>query len=127
MYAWSVYWFNLFYYKGPALPIDYIYYWGGFLAVGLRMCAWGKKRLGKQNIDREQHLLFLLPGFIAVLLGLTGSAFGSVWSPQVYDFLFGFKIIESIDTFMPYFPLVPFYPIFLMMLGAFLIVKSRSE
>ena len=126
MYAWSVYWFNLFYYEGPALPIDYIYYWGGFLAMGLRICAWGKKRLSKLNASRERKLLFFVPGFVAVLLGLTGSAFGSVWSPQVYDFLFGFRIIEAVDTFMPYFPLVPFYPILLMMLGAFLIVKSRS-
>ena len=126
MYAWSVYWFNLFYYEGPSLPIDYIYYWGGFLAMGLRICAWGKKRLSKLNASRERKLLFFVPGFVAVLLGLTGSAFGSVWSPQVYDFLFGFRIIEAVDTFMPYFPLVPFYPILLMMLGAFLIVKSRS-
>ena len=126
MYAWSVYWFNLFYYEGPALPIDYIYYWGGFLAMGLRICAWGKKRLSKLNASRERKLLFFVAGFVAVLLGLTGSAFGSVWSPQVYDFLFGFRIIEAVDTFMPYFPLVPFYPILLMMLGAFLIVKSRS-
>ena len=44
IYAWSVYWFNLFYYQGPAVLIDYIYYWGGFLAWGLRMYAWSKKR-----------------------------------------------------------------------------------
>jgi hypothetical protein len=43
-YAWSVYWFNLFYYQDPAVLIDYVYYWGGFLAMGLRMCAWSKKR-----------------------------------------------------------------------------------
>ncbi len=43
-YAWSVYWFNLFYYQNPAVLIDYVYYWGGFLALGLRMCAWSKKR-----------------------------------------------------------------------------------
>ncbi len=125
-YAWSVYWFNLFYYDGPALPIDYIYYWGGFLAMGLRICAWGKKRLSKLNAGRERKLLFFVPGFVAVLLGLAGSAFGSVWSPQVYDFLFGFGLVEAVDTFMPYFPLVPFYPILLIMLGAFLIVRSRS-
>jgi len=125
-YAWSVYWFNLFYYDAPALPIDYIYYWGGFLAMGLRIGAWGKKRLGKLSAGRKSNLLFLVPGYLAVILGLTGSAFGSVWSPQVYDFLFGFRIVEAIDTFMPYFPLVPFYPIFLMMLASFLIVKSRS-
>ncbi len=44
VYAWSVYWFNLFYYQSPAVLIDYIYYWGGFVAWGLRMCAWTKKR-----------------------------------------------------------------------------------
>ncbi len=43
-YAWSVYWFNLFYYQDPAALIDYVYYWGGFLAFGLRICAWSKKR-----------------------------------------------------------------------------------
>jgi len=125
-YAWSVYWFNLFYYDGPVLPIDYIYYWGGFLAMGLRICAWGKKRLRKLNAGSERKLLFFVPGLVAVLLGLAGSVFGSVWSPQVYDFLFGFRIVEAVDTFMPYFPLVPFYPIFLLMLGTFLIVKSKS-
>jgi hypothetical protein len=43
VYVWSVYWFNLFYYQQPALPIDYVYYWGGFLAWGLRMGAWTQK------------------------------------------------------------------------------------
>ena len=44
IYAWSVYWFALFYYETPAILIDYFYYWGGFLAWGLRMAAWTKKR-----------------------------------------------------------------------------------
>lgn len=43
-YAWSVYWFALFYYEGPPAPIDYLYYWGGLLAWGLRMLAWTKKQ-----------------------------------------------------------------------------------
>jgi len=75
---------------------------------------------------RIQKLLFLVPGVVAVVIGLIGSSLGSAWSPQVYEFLFAFEIIASIDTFMPYFPLVPFYPFFIMMLGAFLIVKSRG-
>lgn len=70
--------------------------------------------------------LFLASGIVAVGIGLVGSSFGRAWSPQVYDYLFEFKIIESIDSFMPYFPLVPFYPMFLILLGAFLIVKSQS-
>lgn len=43
-YAWSVYWFNLFYYQSPAVLLDYIYYWAGFLAWGLRVMAWTKQR-----------------------------------------------------------------------------------
>lgn len=45
VYAWSVYWFNLFYYPGPALPIDHVYYWGGLLAWSLRLFAWSKNRM----------------------------------------------------------------------------------
>lgn len=70
--------------------------------------------------------LLLASGIVAIGIGLVGSSFGRAWSPQVYDYLFEFQIIESIDSFMPYFPLVPFYPMLLIMLGAFLIVKSKS-
>lgn len=42
-YAWSVYWWNLFYYHDIIL-LNYIYYWLGFFAWGLRMWAWSKKR-----------------------------------------------------------------------------------
>jgi hypothetical protein len=70
--------------------------------------------------------LLSVAGIVAVAIGLIGSSFGSAWSPQVYEFLFGFEIMKSIDSFMPYFPLVPFYPIIIMMLGAFLIIKSRT-
>jgi hypothetical protein len=68
----------------------------------------------------------LLPGLAAVTIGLAGSSFGSAWSPQVYEFLFGFQLVESIDAFMPYFPLVPLYPLLIIMLGAWLIVKSKG-
>jgi hypothetical protein len=44
-YAWSVYWYELFYYEGPQW-IDYCYYWAGFAAWGLRVAAWSAKRHG---------------------------------------------------------------------------------
>ena len=83
-------------------------------------------KANQSNTGGIRQLLFLATGIVAVVIGLIGSSYGSAWSPQAYEFLFGFKIIESIDAFMPYFPFVPFYPIFIMMLGAFLIVKSRG-
>jgi hypothetical protein len=78
------------------------------------------------NTSRMRQIMFMMSGIVAVIVGLIGSSFGRAWSPQVYEFLFSFSVLKSIDTFMPYFPLVPFYPIFIIMLGAFLIVKSRG-
>jgi hypothetical protein len=73
-----------------------------------------------------RQLLLMLSGMLATSIGLLGSSFGRAWSPQVYDYLFAFGIVESLDAFLPYFPLVPFYPLLLVMLGAYLIVKSKN-
>jgi hypothetical protein len=124
-YAWSVYWFNLFYYETPAVLIDYAYYWGGLLAWCLRLWAW-QKPAKRSNNGATGSTVLLASGVAVIIIGLAGASFGSAWSPQVYDYLFGFRIIESIDAFMPYFPLVPLYPIFVIMFGAFLITKSRT-
>lgn len=42
--VWSTYWFELFYYE-DIQAIDYVYYWAGFAAWGIRMLAWSKKRV----------------------------------------------------------------------------------
>ena len=80
----------------------------------------------QSNTGGVGKLLLLVSGIVAVVVGLIGSSFGRAWSPQVYEYLFGFNVVESIDAFMPYFPLVPFYPMFIMMFGAFLIVQSKG-
>lgn len=41
--VWSTYWFELFYYDDIQV-IDYVYYWMGFAAWGLRVTAWTRKR-----------------------------------------------------------------------------------
>ncbi len=41
--VWSTYWFELFYYEDVQV-IDYVYYWAGFAAWGVRILAWSKKR-----------------------------------------------------------------------------------
>ncbi len=128
-YAWIVYWYNLFYYETPALFIDYVYYWGGFLAWGLRLAAWSKKRsktsAGQSSTDGRSTSLFLTVGFAALVVGLTGISFGRDWSPQVFEFMYGFKVIEFVGPYVPYSPLIPLYPMFLMILGASLMLKSR--
>ncbi len=41
--VWSTYWFELYYYEDIQV-IDYVYYWAGFAAWGIRALAWSKKR-----------------------------------------------------------------------------------
>ncbi|HIG68279.1 MAG TPA: hypothetical protein EYQ44_10820 [Porticoccaceae bacterium] len=48
-YAWSVYWYELYYY-GTLDPIDYVFYWVGFGAWGVRMLAWNKKEQKNRSI-----------------------------------------------------------------------------
>lgn len=41
--VWSTYWFELYYYRDIQV-IDYVYYWMGFVAWGVRVLAWSKQR-----------------------------------------------------------------------------------
>ncbi len=75
----------------------------------------------------KSGILYLVPGITVVIVGLTGSIFGSAWSEQVYEFFSGIETMQAIGTYVPYFPFVPFFPIFLIMFGAGLIVKSRQQ
>ncbi len=63
-YPFSVYWWNLSYYENPE-PIDYVFYWIGFLAFALRIAAWGRSRLqtAKRNApESSTPLAFRLLG-----------------------------------------------------------------
>lgn len=50
--VWSTYWFELFYYDDIQI-IDYVYYWAGFAAWGVRLLAWSKKRALQLAIPAE--------------------------------------------------------------------------
>jgi len=41
---WSTYWFELYYYTDIQI-VDYVYYWAGFAAWGVRILAWSKNRI----------------------------------------------------------------------------------
>ena len=130
IYAWITYWWHLFYYGNP-IVLDYVYYWAGFLAWGLRMAAWTKKRwpqaTGPPTTGDISQLLYLLPGVAAVATGLVGVSFGSPWGKQVYEFGFSVPVLNTIGVYTPFFPWVPCFPMFLMMLGACWILKSRGQ
>jgi hypothetical protein len=130
IYAWIAYWWQLFYYNQP-IALDYIYYWAGSLAWGLRMAAWTKKRwpqaTGPSTTGGTGQLLYLLPGIAAVATGLVGISFGSPWGRQVYEFGYSVPVLKTIGVYTPFFPFAPLFPLFLIMLGACLILKSRGQ
>jgi hypothetical protein len=127
IYAFSVYWWALFYYPEPVL-IDYVYYWGGFLAWGLRAAAWRKKR--RQPADKRApqsgtQPAYMLLGSAIVLIGLIAAGSGSVWAKPAIDLLTGHAITRLPELYLPYWPFEPYLPIFIIALGAFLTTKSR--
>ena len=120
IYVWIAYWWSLFYYNNP-VTLDYIYYWAGSLAWGLRMAAWTKKRwpqrTGPSTADATSQLLTLLPGVAAVATGLAGVSFGSPWGRQVYEYASSVPVLKTIGIYTPYFPFAPLFPLFLIMLN----------
>jgi len=119
-YIWIAYWWQLFYYNNP-VTLDYVYYWAGSLAWGLRMAAWTKKRwpqrTGPSTADATSQLLTLLPGVAAVATGLAGVSFGSPWGRQVYEVASSVPVLKTIGIYTPYFPFAPLFPLFLIMLN----------
>ena len=127
-YAFSVYWWALFYYQNP-LSIDYVYYWSGFLAWGLRAAAWSKKRrqfAEKNAPETSPSPAFMLMGSAIVGVGLVAASFGSVWRETAEELLTGYAITQFPELYLPYWPFEPFLPLFVIALGAFLITKSRA-
>ncbi len=126
-YAFSVYWWNLFYYPSPVW-LDYVYYWSGFLAWGLRAAAWSKKRrqlAEKKSTETVSQPAFMLIGVAIVGFGLIAAAFGSVWREPAEELLTGYAITRVPELYLPYWPFEPFLPLFVIALGALLITKSR--
>jgi hypothetical protein len=119
-YAFSVYWWDLFYYPNPVL-IDYVYYWGGFLAWGLRAAAWRKR-----HPQTSTQPAFLLMGIVVVGIGLITATFSSLWREPVGELLTGYAMTRIPELYLPYWPFEPYLPLFIIALGAFLTTRSRA-
>ena len=128
-YAFSVYWWELFYYPDPVV-IDYVYYWGGFLAWGLRSAAWYKKRhklATKSATPGSIQPALVLVGMATVGAGLIAASFGSLWRETVSDMLTGYSFTQIPELYLPYWPFEPFLPLFVIALGVLLMTKADGH
>ena len=127
-YPFSVYWWNLSYYENPQ-PIDYVFYWGGFLAFTARIAAWGKKRqqAAKRNApESSTPLTFKVLGSAIIAFGLFVSATGLYWQEPVTALLTAPKWSADLVLWLPYWPLEPYLSLFIIGLGALLLTKARE-
>jgi len=127
-YAFSVYWWSLSYYDNPG-PIDYVFYWMGFLAFALRIAAWGKKRLqaAKKNApESSTPLAFKVSGGAIIAFGLIASAASLYFQEPITAFLTTPEWSADLVLWLPYWPFEPYLSIFAIGLGTLLATKSRA-
>ena len=101
-YAFSVYWWNLFYYpfqQGGVSPrlVDYIFYWVGFIAFAVRIAAWSKSKI--KSVQLRQSLALRCVGYTFVLLGIFMAGTGNLWLGAVNKITYYFAFFGR-DVFV---------------------------
>ena len=127
-YPFSVYWWNLSYYENPQ-PIDYVSYWGGFLAFALRIAAWGKKRRQvafKTTPESSAPFAFKMFGGALIAFGVFVASTGLQWQKPVTDFLLAPGWSANLVLWLPYWPFEPYLSLFIIGLGTVLVTKTRA-
>jgi len=127
-YPMAVYWWNLFYYENP-LPIDYIYYWAGFLAFALRIVAWGKQRqhAAKRTVpSMRTPIAFKFLGGAIIVFGIFVAASGLYWIDPVSAFVTAPKWSADLVLWLPFWPFRPYYSLFIIGLGAMLFTRMAE-
>ena len=128
-YPFSTYWWSLSYYQNP-VPLDYVYYWCGFLAFAVRIAAWGKQR--RQAMDRNATgsstpLVLKALGSAIIVLGLVWSAYGLYWQERVTGFLTTQEWSADLVLWLPFWPFEPFLSLFIIGLGTMLATMTAPK
>ena len=122
-YAFSVYWWSLFYYSNPVV-LDYIYYGAGLAAWAVRAAAWNRKRAraaAKESRELTVHPLARMAGMVLIGAGLVAAGIGSAWQGAAEAYLYGYAITEIPELILPYWPFEPFLSLAVIMLGVYLL------
>ena len=127
-YPFSLYWWGLSYYENP-VPLDYVYYWSGFLAFALRIAAWGKQRWQVSNryaAENNTPLTLRVLGSAIIIFGLVWSAASLYWQERITDFLTASAWSADLVLWVPFWPYEPYLSLFIIGLGTMLITTVRS-
>ena len=121
-YAFSVYWWALFYYGNP-VPLDYIYYAAGLGAWVLRATAWSSKRTraaAKQSPNTGSHPLARPAGMVLIAIGVVSAGIGSALRGMADQYLYGYTFTEIPELYLPYWPFEPFLALAVIGIGIYL-------
>ncbi|MEO1245331.1 MAG: hypothetical protein AAFX56_06550 [Pseudomonadota bacterium] len=127
-YAFSTYWWSLYYYAEP-VTLDYVFYWAGFTAWALRVAAWSKKRSKQARKSRpygNDQPAFALLGYTMIGAAVFAAGLGSIWRPAAENILYGYSVTEWLELYMPYWPFEPFLPLLAAVLGGYLLARARG-
>jgi DMSO/TMAO reductase YedYZ heme-binding membrane subunit len=127
-YPFSVYWWSLSYYENPQ-PIDYVFYWSGFIAFALRIAAWGKKRqqaAKKKGPESGTPLVLTVLGGAIIVFGLYVSASSLQSQESVTAFLTAPKWSADLVLWFPFWPFEPYLSLFIIGFGTLLFTKTRA-
>jgi hypothetical protein len=121
-YAFSTFWWSLFYYRDPVF-LDYVFYASGLAAWTLRAAAWGRKRTilaEKAGVVRNGLTPFRMAGVALIGVGLAMSIFGSGWQKIAAASLYGYDFTKIPELYLPFWPFEPFLPLAVMLGGIYL-------
>ena len=117
-YPFSVYWWNVFYYR-TQYWFDWLFYVLGYTAFALRILAWGKERGGVPGAGIRQ-----LIGGGVVLLSLVLAVSGHLWQPALSNALLAPPWSADIELWLPFWPFEPFLPLLVMAVGVWTITND---
>ena len=127
-YAFSVYWWALFYYPDPDY-VDYIYFVTGFAAWGLRAMAWRHRR-AIQSHGRTVTPAYSMPhlylGYVLVGFGVLVACLSGLWRESAETIFTGHSFTHIPDNYLPYWPFEPFYSMFIILLGIGLTLERQQ-
>ena len=129
-YAFSVYWWAIFYSASPE-PMDFVLYGLGFVVWAFRAAAWHKNRLKKAKKDPEwtgPNPGLRVLGWGVIGCGLVLAVSGSLWYGSAEPWVYGYGVTQFPELYVPYWPFEPFWSLGVIALGTVLLsLRARGS